>query len=458
MNSTYDVVVIGAGPAGLAAAIEAKKTGASVLIIERNDEPGGILPQCIHNGFGSVIFKQDLPGPAYAANFVEQAKNLNIEMLLDTTVLDIKPVGTSRDLSLQNENLSGQHGSAVPAITVTATSREGFLEFQTNAVVLAMGCRERTRAQIRIPGDRPAGVFTAGMVQRLVNIEGYMPGKNFVILGSGDIGMIMARRLTIEGAKVLKVVELMPYLTGLRRNYVQCLQDFNIPLSLSTTIKRIIGKKRVEAVETVRVDETLNPIPETLEIIPCDSLLLSVGLIPENELSKKAGVQLDPLTGGPIVDAGMMTSVPGIFSAGNVVTIYDLVDYVSKAGMLAGRNAAGFAAGKSPVAQYIDIKPGEGVRSVVPQKLPVETPLVGVSKSETGTSPVSTEILLELRVSREFPEKISVDLMDGATILKSFKQKYARPAEMITLNLRWAEVAAKLGMGVKELTVRVSET
>ncbi len=453
MKTTYDVIAIGAGPAGLAAAIEAKKAGASVLIIERNDEPGGILPQCIHNGFGSVIFKKDLPGPAYAWNFVEEAQKLGIEMLLDTMVLDIgncrgahpraqKEPDSAGALSLQKQN----------TIKIAATNKNGFLELQAKAVVLAMGCRERTRAQIRIPGDRPAGVFTAGMVQRLVNIEGLMPGKNFVILGSGDIGMIMARRLTIEGAKVIKVVELMPYLTGLRRNYVQCLQDFNIPLLLSTTVSRIIGKKRIEAVETMKVDSTLNPLPNTTETIPCDSLLLSVGLIPENELSKKAGVILDPLTGGPVVDDNMATNVPGIFAAGNVVTIYDLVDYVSKAGMLAGKSAADYAAGKTAAAEYVEIKPGDGIRSVMPQRIhkqPVETGLVPVSEQDKPA-----EILLELRVSREFPEKISIDLMDGATVAKSFKQKYARPAEMITLSLRWAELAPKLG-AAKELTVRV---
>ena len=425
MNKTYDVIIIGAGPAGLAAAIEAKKTGAKdVLIIERNDEPGGILLQCIHNGFGSVLFKKDLPGPAYASNFIDEAKSLGIEMLFDTMVLDITP---SRKIYATN-------------------SREGFLEFDAKAIVLAMGCRERTRGQIRIPGSRPAGVFTAGMVQRLVNIDGLMPGKNFVILGSGDIGMIMARRLTIEGAKVLKVVELMPYLTGLRRNYVQCLQDFDIPLSLSTTIKRIIGKDRVEAVETMKVDDCLNPIPGTEEIIECDSLLLSVGLIPENELSKKAGVILDPLTGGPVVDENMATNIDGIYSAGNVVTIYDLVDYVSKAGFIAGKNAAMFAAGQVPVKQYIEVKPGDGVRTVIPQRLGFER----------GTSPLSTEILFELRVTKEYPSKISVDIMDGKTVLLSHKEKYARPAEMITMKVNLKELVEKISSDTKMLNIKIS--
>ncbi len=436
MNKTYDVIIIGAGPAGLAAAIEAKNTGAKdVLIIERNDEPGGILPQCIHNGFGSVIFKKDLPGPLYAHNFIQEAKAAGVEMLLDTMVLDINP---ARRISATNKQL-------------------GFIELDAKAVILAMGCRERTRAQIRIPGERPAGVYTAGMVQRLVNIEGLMPGKNFVILGSGDIGMIMARRLTLEGANVLKVVELMPYLTGLRRNYVQCLQDFSIPLSLSTTIKKIIGKSRVEAVETVKVDESLRPIAGTEEIIPCDTLLLSVGLIPENELSKKAGVILDPLTGGPIVDENMATNVPGIFAAGNVVTIYDLADYVSKAGMIAGKNAAMYASGKNTVKKYTELKPGDGVRTVVPQRINVETPPVGVSgPAETGTGPVSTELLLELRVTREFPSAVMVEIVDGDKVIFSHREKYARPAEMITIKAKTEDFLSKISKDSNGLTVRIT--
>ncbi|OHD56678.1 MAG: pyridine nucleotide-disulfide oxidoreductase [Spirochaetes bacterium GWF1_51_8] len=419
MNDRYDIAVIGGGPAGLAAAIEARKRGVPrVLVIERNDQLGGILPQCIHNGFGAKIFGEDLPGPLYAHRFAEEAKASGAEFMLGTMAMGITP-----DLKLY-----------------AANHERGYFQIEAGAVVLAMGCRERTRAQIKIPGTRPAGVFTAGTVQRFVNIEGFMPGAKFVILGSGDIGMIMARRLTLEGAKVLKVVEILPFLTGLRRNYVQCLKDFDIPLELSTTVKRIIGRERVEAVETALVDHELKPVPGTEETIDCDTLLLSVGLIPENELSLRAGVELDPITGGPYVDNNMATNVPGIFAAGNVVSIYDLADEVSNAGYIAGASAAEWiTGGKTPMRNYAVLMPGENVRSIVPQR-------IELSGGE--------DVPLMLRSSKVFEGKVRVVMTNCGGEIGSFPRKYARPAEMIGVDLKIAEFARKLKSS--ELPVIVS--
>lgn len=403
IKERYDVVVIGSGPGGLAAAISAKKNGAQdVLIIERDIEPGGILLQCIHNGFGVEVFKQDLPGPSYAQRFINEAFQVGVEFLLDTMVLEI-----TRDHR------------------ITATSkRYGFLTIQAKAVVLAMGCRERTRAQVRLPGTRPSGVFTAGTAQRWVNVEGYMPGKNFVILGSGDIGMIMARRLTFEGAKVERVLEVMPYLSGLTRNYVQCLMDFDIELQLKHTVKNIIGKKRVEAIEAVAVDDQWNYIPGTEEIIPCDTLLLSVGLIPENELSRQAGVLIDPVTAGPFVDGGFETNIPGIYSAGNVVHVYDLVDWVTEAGLIAGRSAAQLVQnGPQLNVKTIPVKAGENVRYAVPHTLNPDHLADG-------------EIRIQMRVRQPIEAPVWVEIRIGDNLLHRKGEPYARPGEMVTIPLK----------------------
>jgi NADPH-dependent 2,4-dienoyl-CoA reductase/sulfur reductase-like enzyme len=400
---SYDVVVIGSGPGGLAAAIAAKKGGAEkVLIVERDRELGGILLQCIHNGFGLEIFKEDLPGPSYAQRFITEAFALKVEPLLDTMVLDISPERK-----------------------IFATSQStGILEIQARAIVLAMGCRERTRSQVRLPGSRPAGVYTAGTAQRWVNVEGYMPGKHFVILGSGDIGMIMARRLTFEGAGVEQVLEIMPYLSGLMRNYVQCLLDYDIPLQLQHTVKRIIGNSRVEAIESVQVDEKWTPIPGTEEIIPCDTLLLSVGLIPENELSRKAGVKIDPVTGGPYVDNDFQTNIEGIFSAGNVVHVYDLVDWVTEAGTIAGRAAARFVQGLTAKNRaLIPIHAGNNVRYVVPQQ---------IDKNESRKE----EIRLQMRVKAPIEKPVWVEATDGKNLITRRGFPYARPGEIITLTLK----------------------
>ncbi len=340
-TQAFDVVVIGGGPAGMAAALAAHKAGARVAIVEREQHLGGILRQCIHPGFGLSHFKQELTGPEYAQRFIDQVRASDIALFLGSMVLGID---SSEGASASASGVDEASG-ATAVHTVTLMSRADMLQLTGRAVVLAMGCRERTRSEIKIPGSRPAGVFTAGLAQRYINIENLKPGSRAVILGSGDIGLIMARRCTLEGISVEGVYELMPYANGLRRNVKNCLDDFGIPLHLSTTVTRVIGHDRVEAVEVSQVDESLAPIPETERVIPCDTLLLSVGLIPENELSVGAGVELDPRTRGAVVDQSLQTGVPGIFACGNVLHVHDLADNVTTESERAGAAAAAHALG-----------------------------------------------------------------------------------------------------------------
>ena len=413
MDCIYDLAVIGGGPAGMAAAVEAAKDSAGrVLILERDKELGGILNQCIHNGFGLHYFKEELTGPEYAQRFSEQVKEGNIEVMTDTMVLDI-----TEDKTIYAVN-----------------TQKGYQQIKAKAIVLAMGCRERTRGAIGIPGERPAGVFTAGTAQRYLNMEGYLVGKRAVILGSGDIGLIMARRLSLEGAKVLACVELMPYSNGLNRNVVQCLHDFDIPLYLSHTITRITGSPRVESVTISKVDEKRNPIPGTEITFDCDTVLLSVGLIPENEVAKSAGIALDPRTKGPIVYENMETSIEGIFASGNTVHVHDLVDYVTAESQRAGRCAAEYVKGGRQSQGELAVTAGNAVNYTVPQKihLPAQKPV---------------EIFFRVAAPMENKAIVVTALETGDELLR-LKRLHLAPGEMEKISVP-AEALQKSPGGIK---------